>query len=109
MFLQAAGGLLVAAVIKYADNVLKGLATGVSVCFATAVSTVLFGTPLSGQFSMGATLILISVYLFSNPLPPSIKAKLGIKPDNVAQSISNPGSRSPSSGNNAEMKPILPR
>ena len=108
--LQAGGGLLVAAVIKYADNVLKGLATGVSVCFATAVSTVLFGTPLSGQFSMGATLILISVYLFSNPLPPSIKAKLGIKPDNVAvQSISNPGSRSPSSGNNAEMKPILPR
>lgn len=33
--LQAGGGLLVAAVIKYADNVLKGLATGVSVCFAT--------------------------------------------------------------------------
>ena len=32
VFLQAGGGLLVAAVIKYADNVLKGLATGVSVC-----------------------------------------------------------------------------
>lgn len=68
VFLQAGGGLLVAAVIKYADNVLKGLATGVSVCFATAVSTVLFGTPLSSQFSVGATMIMVSVYFFSNPI-----------------------------------------
>ena len=67
--LQAGGGLLVAAVIKYADNVLKGLATGVSVVVATALSTILFGTPLSGQFSLGALMILASVYLFSNPLP----------------------------------------
>merc|ERR1712241_1008710 len=66
VFLQAGGGLLVAAVIKYADNVLKGLATGVSVCFATAVSTVLFGTPISGQFGIGASMILVAVYFFSN-------------------------------------------
>mmetsp|Transcript_13631 Transcript_13631/g.28583 ORF Transcript_13631/g.28583 Transcript_13631/m.28583 type:complete len:361 (-) Transcript_13631:276-1358(-) len=66
--LQAGGGLLVAAVIKYADNVLKGLATGVSVCFATAVSFVLFGTPISGQFVVGAFVILVSVYFFSNPM-----------------------------------------
>jgi solute carrier family 35 (UDP-sugar transporter), member A1/2/3 len=66
--LQAGGGLLVAAVIKYADNVLKGLATGVSVCFATGVSTILFGTPLSSQFSIGASMILVSVYFFSNPV-----------------------------------------
>jgi len=64
--LQAGGGLLVAAVIKYADNVLKGLATGVSVVVATVASTVLFRTPLSTQFTAGATLILGAVYLFSN-------------------------------------------
>eukprot|EP00934_Nitzschia_sp_Nitz4_P006187 Nitzschia sp. Nitz4//scaffold79_size90958//74595//75632//NITZ4_005038-RA/size90958-processed-gene-0.98-mRNA-1//1//CDS//3329558288//6177//frame0 len=68
VLLQAGGGLLVAAVIKYADNVLKGLATGVSVCFATAVSTVLFGTPIGGQFMVGASMILASVYFFSNPI-----------------------------------------
>lgn len=67
--LQAGGGMLVAAVIKYADNVLKGLATGVSVVVATACSMVLFGTPLSGQFSVGAVMILCSVYLFSNNIP----------------------------------------
>lgn len=66
--LQAGGGLLVAAVIKYADNVLKGLATGVSVCFATAVSFLLFGTPISSKFLVGAGVILVSVYFFSNPI-----------------------------------------
>lgn len=69
--LQAGGGLLVAAVIKYADNVLKGLATGVSVVVATVCSMVLFGTPLSFQFTAGATLILGAVYLFSNKIPGS--------------------------------------
>jgi len=66
--LQAGGGLLVAAVIKYADNVLKGLATGVSVCFATAVSFLLFGTPITSKFLLGAGVILVSVYFFSNPI-----------------------------------------
>ena len=89
VFLQAGGGLLVAAVIKYADNVLKGLATGVSVCFATAVSTVLFKTPLSPQFSLGAAMILSSVYLFSNPLK--------------RKSASSTGS------DNTEMKTMLPK
>jgi UDP-sugar transporter A1/2/3 len=89
--LQAGGGLLVAAVIKYADNVLKGLATGVSVCFATGVSTVLFGTPLSGQFSVGATMILASVYLFSNPIKRA------------------PTSSSSGTSDSTEMKPILPK
>lgn len=67
--LQAGGGLLVAAVIKYADNVLKGLATGVSVVAATACSMVLFDTALTGQFAVGAGVILGSVYFFSNNLP----------------------------------------
>lgn len=91
--LQAGGGLLVAAVIKYADNVLKGLATGVSVCFATAISTIFFGTPMSGQFMVGATAILISVYFFSNPMS---------KP---------PSSPTPSSGNgmNTELRPMIPK
>ncbi|KAI2508942.1 Nucleotide-sugar transporter [Fragilaria crotonensis] len=71
--LQAAGGLLVAAVIKYADNVLKGLATGVSVVVATGFSAVFFSTALSGQFSVGALMILVSVYFFSNDAPQCMK------------------------------------
>jgi UDP-sugar transporter A1/2/3 len=89
VLLQAGGGLLVAAVIKYADNVLKGLATGVSVCFATGVSTILFGTPIGAQFSIGATMILTSVYFFSNPIK-SVPQMSPIKDEE-------------------DMKPILPK
>lgn len=74
--LQAGGGLLVAAVIKYADNVLKGMATGVSVVTATFFSTFLFGTTLSMQFALGAGIILVSVYLFSNDVPAMCKGKV---------------------------------
>jgi UDP-sugar transporter A1/2/3 len=89
--LQAGGGLLVAAVIKYADNVLKGLATGVSVVVATVCSMVLFGTPLTVQFTLGATLILAAVYFFSNPVG--------------GKSI--PSSRSSSSSSVEMMKPLV--
>ena len=75
VWLQAGGGLLVAAVIKYADNVLKGMATGVSVVTSTACSTLIFGTPLTGQFTVGAFIILVAVYGFSNPLPLPSSAK----------------------------------
>lgn len=73
VLLQAGGGLLVAAVIKYADNVLKGMATGVSVVTSTACSTFFFGTPLTTQFLAGAIIILGSVFFFSNDLPGSKK------------------------------------
>jgi UDP-sugar transporter A1/2/3 len=87
--LQAGGGLLVAAVIKYADNVLKGLATGVSVVFATALSIVFFGTPVSAQFTGGAAIILTSVYFFSNPLPASITGAVHSKKAEDVQMTKN--------------------
>lgn len=68
--LQAFGGLLVAAVMKYADNVLKGLATGISVVLSSALSMILFDVHLSSQFALGASIILASVYFFSNDPPP---------------------------------------
>jgi len=67
--LQAGGGLLVSAVIKYADSILKGLAAGVSVVLSATLSTVFFNIILMGQFSFGAAMILVSVYFFSNELP----------------------------------------
>ena len=87
VLLQAGGGMLVAAVIKYADNVLKGMATGVSVVTATFFSTFLFGTTLSGQFAFGAGIILVSVYLFSNDVPTcgrlSAKGKGSVEMNNL--------------------------
>lgn len=82
VILQAGGGLLVAAVIKYADNVLKGLATGVSVVFSSALSMLLFSTPLGMKFVVGACLILTAVWFFSNPLP-DVLARLLLKRDDM--------------------------
>lgn len=101
--LQAGGGLLVAAVIKYADNVLKGLATGVSVVFATVLSMILFGTPLSNQFTAGATMILAAVYYFSNQLPASL--------NNLFASVSgsSTGKEKSERQDNIETKNLLPK
>ena len=60
-------------------NVLKGMATGVSVAVGTVASTYLFGTKLSAQFGSGAALILASVYLFSNDLPAACGGGRGAK------------------------------
>lgn len=38
VFLQALGGLVIAAVIKYADNILKGFATSLSIILSTLIS-----------------------------------------------------------------------
>ena len=84
--------LLVAAVIKYADNVLKGMATGVSVATGTFASTFLFGTTLSIQFGIGAMAILVSVYFFSNELPAACT-----------------GGGSKKAKKDVEMKPMLPK
>jgi len=69
VLLQACGGLLVAAVMKYADNVLKGLACGLSVVVASLLSVILLQADLSAQFPLGATIIVGSVYFFANDLP----------------------------------------
>ena len=66
VLLQAFGGLLVAAIVKHADNVVKGLATGVAVVASTAFSAITFGTPVGANFAVGGTLILASVWVFSN-------------------------------------------
>mmetsp|Transcript_33283 Transcript_33283/g.48934 ORF Transcript_33283/g.48934 Transcript_33283/m.48934 type:complete len:385 (+) Transcript_33283:94-1248(+) len=69
VLVQAAGGLLVAAVMKFTDNVLKGLAMGVSVILTTTLSMLFFGVPLTSNFVSGATIVLGSVYFFSNDCP----------------------------------------
>lgn len=43
MVLQAVGGLVVALVMKYADNILKGFATSVSIVCSTVLSYYLLG------------------------------------------------------------------
>jgi UDP-sugar transporter A1/2/3 len=62
---SALGGLIVAAVLKYADSVLKGYATAISVIFTGLMSMVLFGTQLQVVYFMGIANVVIAVLLYN--------------------------------------------
>ncbi|KAL2103431.1 hypothetical protein ACEWY4_000299 [Coilia grayii] len=64
---QAFGGLLVAVVVKYADNILKGFATSFSIVISTVLSVYLFGFHVDLLFTVGAGLVIGAVYMYSLP------------------------------------------
>lgn len=66
VLLQAGGGLIVAVVVKYADNILKGFATSLAIVLSCMVSIYLFSFQLTLQFSFGTILVIISVFLYGH-------------------------------------------
>lgn len=60
------GGLLVALVMKYADNMYKTLATSVAIVLTSILSVLFFGLSISLMFLIGATLTLYAVHLYSS-------------------------------------------
>lgn len=66
VLLQAFGGLIVAAVVKHADNVLKGFATSMSIILSTLLSVCLFDSfNPSTNFYFGATIVIVSTIMYS--------------------------------------------
>uniref|UniRef100_A0A3Q2YT26 Solute carrier family 35 member A3b n=1 Tax=Hippocampus comes TaxID=109280 RepID=A0A3Q2YT26_HIPCM len=63
--LQALGGLVVALVMKYADNILKGFATSLSIIVSMLISYFLLGdfNP-TGMFFSGAALVIAATFLY---------------------------------------------
>jgi UDP-sugar transporter A1/2/3 len=68
VWLLGGGGLVVAIVIKYTDNVQKGIATGLSVIVSTLLSNLIFGTVLNRYFSLGTIYVLLGLMLFNEDL-----------------------------------------
>lgn len=64
---QAVGGLIVAVVVKYADNVLKVFATSFSIVISCVISALFFDFHASWGFVIGASLVVISTVLYSQP------------------------------------------
>ena len=66
--LQAFGGLVVAAVLRYAGNVLKCFAVSISICNCALATTVFAndGHNLSVTTSLGIALVIGSTFLYSN-------------------------------------------
>lgn len=65
VILQAGGGLLIAVVVKYADNITKAFATSVAVIISSLLSIFLFGFDPPLLFYIGAALVGIAVYFYS--------------------------------------------
>ena len=65
IFMQAFGGLLVAVVVKFADNILKGFATSFAIILSCFVSVYLFDFHISMNFLIGTTLVVVAIYIYS--------------------------------------------
>ncbi|XP_052900531.1 UDP-N-acetylglucosamine transporter [Anopheles moucheti] len=77
VILQAVGGLIVAVVVKYADNILKGFATSLAIIISCVASIYLFDFSLSLQFTVGAALVIGSIFLYGyDPASKSAKSIL---------------------------------
>lgn len=62
--LQAFGGLVVAVVVKYADNILKGFATSISIIVSCVVSVFYFDFILTGRFVIGTIFVCAASYVY---------------------------------------------
>ena len=72
IFLAALGGLVVAVVVKYADNVLKGFAASASIVLSCIVSNFVFkDSQLNAAFVIGAIIVIGSAYTYSYKPPES--------------------------------------
>jgi len=64
IFCQSVGGIIVAIVVKYADNILKGFANSLSIVLSCIVSYFLFDFNITLIFIIGCGLVLFSSYLY---------------------------------------------
>lgn len=67
--LNAVGGLLVAMVVKYADNILKGFATSLAIVLSTVFSIFIFDFMISIEFMVGTAFVMASIFLYSYEPP----------------------------------------
>jgi len=74
VLLQAYGGLVIALVVKYADNILKGFAVSLSIILSSFISWwILSDFEPTFAFLAGATIVIGSTFLYGyEPRPPVI-------------------------------------
>ena len=67
IIVQAVGGLIVAVVMKYADNVLKTFASSISIVVSCIISAIFFDFHPSMTFVAGSCLVVLSTVMYSKP------------------------------------------
>ncbi|KAF2737088.1 nucleotide-sugar transporter [Polyplosphaeria fusca] len=66
ILLQAFGGVIVALVINYSDNIAKNFATSLSIIISCLASVVFFDFQISISFLVGTSVVIFATYLYSN-------------------------------------------
>lgn len=66
ILIQAGGGLIVGLVVRYADNILKGFATSISIILSSFVSFLLFNFEITVTFVIGALLVVYATYMYGS-------------------------------------------
>lgn len=80
MAFQAFGGLLVGIVISYADNLLKGFATSLSIVLSSWLSYLFFDVVPSVELLIGCALVILATYLYSLPVSEPVYRKVEDEP-----------------------------
>merc|ERR1712146_546972 len=65
IFFQAIGGLIVAAVVKYADSILKGFGSSISIVASCCIEAFFFDFQPIFHFILGAILVCYSMFIYS--------------------------------------------
>lgn len=84
---QAAGGLIVAVVVKYADNILKTFAASFSIVISCIISSIFFDFHANLMFVLGAGLVVSATVMYSAPEGRARTARKAVLP--VTTSSSN--------------------
>lgn len=87
VILQAVGGLIVAVVVKYADNVMKGFATSIATVVNTVISMALFDFEPTSMFFFGALQVCAATYIYGTAQP--LPAPQSPQPSETSQNDSN--------------------
>ncbi|XP_074100608.1 UDP-galactose transporter [Cotesia typhae] len=66
VLLQAGGGLIVALVVKHADNILKGFATSLAIILSCIASIYLFDFKMTFQFTLGVVFVICSIFMYGH-------------------------------------------
>jgi len=75
--LGAAGGILVAATLKYADAILKTLATAGSIVISTVLGHFFLNGPLDLVVSIGATTVILAIFNYTMDTTGTVSSSTG--------------------------------
>lgn len=74
VLIQSLGGLLIAATIRYADNIMKGFAPSIAIVLTFILSIIFFHFTASVMFVCGGVLVVVATVLYSFCPPPRLVA-----------------------------------